>query len=73
MTPIPLVDLKAQYRTIRPEIDAALALVLDRCDFILGRSVVEFEARLRIDTPTEADYFRNGGVLNYVLRMLASR
>ena len=36
-------------------------------------SVVEFEARLRIDTPTEADYFRNGGVLNYVLRMLASR
>jgi aconitate hydratase len=36
-------------------------------------STVEFEARLRIDTPTEADYFRNGGVLNYVLRMLAAR
>jgi aconitate hydratase len=36
-------------------------------------STVEFEARLRIDTPTEADYFRNGGVLNYVLRMLATR
>jgi aconitate hydratase len=31
-----------------------------------------FEVRLRIDTPTEADYFRHGGVLNYVLRQLAS-
>jgi len=30
-----------------------------------------FEARLRIDTPTEAEYYRHGGVLNYVLRQLA--
>jgi aconitate hydratase len=34
-------------------------------------SVVEFEARVRIDTPTEADYFRHGGVLPFVLRQLA--
>jgi aconitate hydratase len=34
-------------------------------------TTVEFAVRLRIDTNTEADYFRNGGVLNYVLRMLA--
>jgi aconitate hydratase len=27
--------------------------------------------RCRIDTPTELEYFRNGGVLNYVLRNLA--
>jgi aconitate hydratase len=33
---------------------------------------VTFEARLRIDTPTEADYYRHGGVLNFVLRQLAS-
>ena len=32
----------------------------------------EFEARLRIDTTTEADYYRHGGVLNYVLRHLAT-
>jgi aconitate hydratase len=32
---------------------------------------VTFEVRLRIDTPTEAEYFRHGGVLNYVLRHLA--
>ncbi len=34
-------------------------------------STVEFDARLRIDTPGEADYFRNGGILQYVLRHLA--
>ena len=31
---------------------------------------VSFEARVRIDTPAEADYFRNGGILHYVLRQL---
>jgi aconitate hydratase len=31
-----------------------------------------FKVRLRIDTPTEAEYYRHGGVLNYVLRQLAS-
>ncbi len=34
--------------------------------------VVRFEARLRIDTPTEAEYYRHGGVLNFVLRQLAA-
>ena len=31
---------------------------------------VEFEAKVRIDTPKEADYFRHGGILQYVLRGL---
>jgi aconitate hydratase len=31
---------------------------------------VEFEARVRIDTPKEAEYFRHGGILPYVLRSL---
>ena len=30
-----------------------------------------FEVRLRIDTATEAEYYRHGGVLNFVLRQLA--
>jgi aconitate hydratase len=30
----------------------------------------EFEAQVRIDTPKEADYFRHGGILRYVLRQL---
>ncbi len=37
-----------------------------------GGSAVEFDAVLRIDTPGEADYYRNGGILQYVLRQLAS-
>jgi aconitate hydratase len=31
----------------------------------------EFTARVRIDTPKEADYYRHGGILQYVLRQLA--
>ncbi|MFC4947640.1 aconitate hydratase [Pseudonocardia sp. GCM10023141] len=31
-------------------------------------STVEFDAVVRIDTPGEADYYRNGGILQYVLR-----
>ncbi|MGA0798091.1 MAG: aconitate hydratase AcnA [Candidatus Nanopelagicales bacterium] len=31
----------------------------------------KFEARVRIDTPGEAEYFRHGGILPYVLRQLA--
>ncbi|MGI8394031.1 aconitate hydratase AcnA [Leucobacter sp. W1038] len=33
-------------------------------------TVVEFDAVVRIDTPGEADYYRNGGILQYVLRSL---
>jgi aconitate hydratase len=32
----------------------------------------EFEARLRIDTPKELDYYQHGGILQYVLRQLAA-
>ena len=35
-----------------------------------GKAPVEFDAVLRIDTPGEADYYRNGGILQYVLRSL---
>ena len=35
-------------------------------------SAVSFDAVVRIDTPGEADYFRHGGILQYVLRQLAS-
>ena len=33
-------------------------------------STVEFDAVVRIDTPGEADYYRNGGILQYVLRQM---
>ena len=40
---IPLVDLKAQYRAIRPEIDTAIATVITNTSFIMGPMVSEFE------------------------------
>jgi aconitate hydratase len=33
---------------------------------------IKFEARVRIDTPKEREYFQHGGILHYVLRQLAS-
>ncbi|NEV62668.1 aconitate hydratase AcnA [Thiorhodococcus minor] len=35
-------------------------------------SVKTFKAKVRIDTPNEVDYYRNGGILAYVLRKLAA-
>jgi dTDP-4-amino-4,6-dideoxygalactose transaminase len=40
---IPFVDLKAHYRNIKPEIDAAIARVLESAQFILGEEVAAFE------------------------------
>jgi aconitate hydratase len=37
-----------------------------------GKPTVEFDAVVRIDTPGEADYYRNGGILQYVLRSLVA-
>ncbi|MBV9957070.1 MAG: DegT/DnrJ/EryC1/StrS aminotransferase family protein, partial [Acidobacteria bacterium] len=40
---IPFVDLKAQYQSIKTEVDAAIQRVLDNTSFILGREVEAFE------------------------------
>ena len=37
-----------------------------------GKTAVEFDAVVRIDTPGEADYYRNGGILQFVLRSLVA-
>ena len=37
-----------------------------------GKQTVVFDAVVRIDTPGEADYYRNGGILQYVLRSLVA-
>jgi dTDP-4-amino-4,6-dideoxygalactose transaminase len=41
---IPFVDLKAQYRSIAPRVDAAIARVISNTSFILGEDVAQFEA-----------------------------
>lgn len=43
---IPLVDLKAQYLSIKKEIDEAIQRVLNKCNFIMGDEVKEFEEEL---------------------------
>ena len=43
MTAIPVVDLKAQYESMRPEIDAAVSRVLQAGTYILGAEVAAFE------------------------------
>lgn len=44
MAKIPLVDLKAQYTSIKPEIDAAMTRVIENTSFIGGKEVSDFEA-----------------------------
>ena len=41
---VPALDLKAQYRTIREEIDRAVRGVVESQYFILGPEVAQFEA-----------------------------
>jgi aconitate hydratase len=36
------------------------------------KQAIEFDAVVRIDTPGEADYYRNGGILQYVLRSMVA-
>jgi aconitate hydratase A / 2-methylisocitrate dehydratase len=48
---------------------AKIVKVIARTD---AGKTIEFEARLRIDTPKELDYYQHGGILQYVLRQLAA-
>ncbi|MGO4509327.1 DegT/DnrJ/EryC1/StrS family aminotransferase [Bradyrhizobium sp. MOS001] len=42
---IPFLDLKAQYRQIKPEVDAAVARAIESTQFVLGPEVTAFEKR----------------------------
>lgn len=50
---IPLVDLKAQYLSLKPEIDQAIQRVIDNTDFILGKEVELFEREFASFSETE--------------------
>jgi dTDP-4-amino-4,6-dideoxygalactose transaminase len=43
---VPLLDLKAQYATIREDVGRAMDEVLERQEFIMGREVAELERRI---------------------------
>ncbi len=40
---VPFLDLKVQYKSIKPEVDAAIQNVIDNTAFILGKAVADFE------------------------------
>ena len=62
-TPLPFVDLKAQYARLKPRMDARIRAVLDHGQFILGPEVVELEAELvRFSGAAHAITVSNGTV-----------
>src|ERR1039457_2802216 len=69
---IPYVDLKAQYRAIKPEIDAAIARVLENSQFILGPAVAAFEKDFAQYTSAAAAIGLNSGPSALHLALLAA-
>jgi aconitate hydratase len=53
-------------------IEPKMKLRVRATDARSGKSI-NFEVRVRIDTPNEAEYYRQGGILQYVLRQLRNR
>src|ERR1017187_8330356 len=69
---IPYVDLKAQYRAIKPEIDAAIAHALENSQFILGPAVAAFEKEFAQYTGAVAGIGVNSGTSALHLALLAA-
>ncbi len=69
---IPFVDLKAQYLSIKAEIDAAVAHVLDTTQFILGAEVEAFEAEFAAYCGTRYCVGVNSGTSALHLALLAA-
>ena len=71
-TRVPYLDLKAQYQSIKPEIDAAIARVLDSCQFVLGPEVAGFEEEFAAYCGTTECIALNSGTSALHLALLAA-
>ena len=69
---IPFVDLKAQYHSIKPEIDAAVVRVFESSQFVLGGEVVTFEKEFAAYCGSENAMGVNSGTSALHLAMLAA-
>ena len=69
---IPFVDLKAQYRSIKPEVTAAIAGVLESCEFTLGSEVAAFEKEFAAYCRAEHGVGVNSGTSALHLALLAA-
>lgn len=69
---VPYLDLKAQYQSIKPEIDAAIARVLESCQFVLGSEVASFEQDFATYSGTAECIALNSGTSALHLALLAA-
>ncbi len=69
---IPFVDLQAQYRALKPEIDAAVLRVLEQAQFILGPAVAAFETDFAAYCHTTEAVGVNSGTSALHLALLAA-
>lgn len=69
---IPFVDLRAQYLSIKKEIDAAVLQVLDNAQFVLGKEVAEFEKTFANYCQTSHAIALNSGTSALHLALLAA-
>ena len=69
---VPYLDLKAQYQSIKPEIDAAIARVLESCQFVLGPEVAAFEQDFAAYCGTTECIALNSGTSALHLALLAA-
>src|SRR6266704_5145378 len=69
---VPFLDLKAQYQSIKPEIDAAISRVLDTCQFVLGDEVAAFEREFAAYCGTTDCIALNSGTSALHLALLAA-
>jgi dTDP-4-amino-4,6-dideoxygalactose transaminase len=69
---IPFLDLKIQYQQIKPEIDAAVARVIESAQFVLGPEVAAFEERFAAYCGTKYCIALNSGTSALHLALLAA-
>src|SRR2546429_804549 len=69
---VPYLDLKAQYHSIKAEIDEAIARVLDSCQFVLGPEVAQFEEEFAAYCGTTECIALNSGTSALHLALLAA-
>jgi len=69
---VPYLDLKAQYHSIKPEIDAAIARVLESGQFVLGSEVAGFEEEFAAYCGTAECIALNSGTSALHLALLAA-
>ncbi|MEO8098117.1 MAG: DegT/DnrJ/EryC1/StrS family aminotransferase [Acidobacteriota bacterium] len=69
---IPYLDLKAQYKAIKPEVDAAVLSVLDSCEFVLGSEVAKFEEEFAAYSGARFGIGTNSGTSALHLALLAA-